>query len=398
LILNGSPQVIRSKVHFILQHLNPLNNSWEEKHFNDTPTVKMDKKTHLYTIAIRDDNSFELFIDKKSSKKGNLLTHMRPTLTPPKTIDDPTDSKPLDWVDEAKIDDPVAVKPDDWDEEAPKTIPDPKAKKPADWLDDAPAKISDPNASKPADWDDEEDGEWEAPQINNPACEKAGCGVWTPPTIKNPAYKGKWRAPKIDNPAYKGPWKARQIPNEHYFEDLTPALGMAPMAAVVVEVWTITAGIFFDNFVIAHSLDAAFAFADATFVKKSEAEGKKEKKEKKDKTKKDRAEKLKKGTAKDVAEVTFGEAIDFATEYVTENQWAVLATALAIVLALVLLQTRGKKSTKAAQPAPEPPASVPPATASEPAQAQAPTPTSDDKETDTTSSAAEVPVTDVTNE
>jgi calnexin len=53
----------------------------------------------------------------------------------------------------------------------------------------------------------------------NPKCESApGCGVWTAPTIKNPAYKGKWRAPKIDNPAYKGKWKATVIDNPHYFE------------------------------------------------------------------------------------------------------------------------------------------------------------------------------------
>lgn len=39
----------------------------------------------------------------------------------------------------------------------------------------------------------------------NPACEtETGCGVWSPPMIKNPNYKGKWRAPLIPNPAYKG--------------------------------------------------------------------------------------------------------------------------------------------------------------------------------------------------
>ena len=39
-------------------------------------------------------------------------------------IDDPNDSKPSDWVDEAQIVDPDATKPDDWDEDAPKKIPD----------------------------------------------------------------------------------------------------------------------------------------------------------------------------------------------------------------------------------------------------------------------------------
>ncbi len=45
-------------------------------------------------------------------------------------IDDPSDEKPADWVDEAQIKDPEAVKPDDWDESQPATIPDPNAEKP----------------------------------------------------------------------------------------------------------------------------------------------------------------------------------------------------------------------------------------------------------------------------
>jgi|EP01047_Picozoa_sp_COSAG01_P036379 hypothetical protein len=49
---------------------------------------------------------------------------MTPSVNPPKQIDDPTDSKPEDWVDEAKIDDPEASKPDDWDEDAPMEIVD----------------------------------------------------------------------------------------------------------------------------------------------------------------------------------------------------------------------------------------------------------------------------------
>lgn len=54
------------------------------------------------------------------------------------------------------------------------------------------------------DRDEEMDGEWEAPQVPNPACETApGCGVWKPPMINNPLYKGKWKAPLIDNPNYQ---------------------------------------------------------------------------------------------------------------------------------------------------------------------------------------------------
>lgn len=50
----------------------------------------------------------------ESKAKGSLLDTMEPPVNPPKEIDDPTDLKPDDWVDEAKIDDPEASKPDDW--------------------------------------------------------------------------------------------------------------------------------------------------------------------------------------------------------------------------------------------------------------------------------------------
>jgi len=173
------------KVHFILQHQNPISGKWEEKHYVEPPAPKTDKSTHLYTLVIRSDNSFEILIDQKSEKRGNLLEDMNPPINPPKFIDDPTDIKPEDWVDEAKIPDPDATKPDDWDEDAPEYIVDTNAEKPNDWLDDEPEMIPDPNALKPDDWDDEEDGEFEAPPIPNPKCEtSSGCGVWSAPKKK----------------------------------------------------------------------------------------------------------------------------------------------------------------------------------------------------------------------
>jgi len=98
-----------NKVHFILQHQNPM---WQEKHFNDTPPIRSDTETHLYTLVLRKDNSFEIFVDKKSAKKGDLLTHMIPSANPAAEIDDASDKKPEGWVDEAKIDDAASVKPE----------------------------------------------------------------------------------------------------------------------------------------------------------------------------------------------------------------------------------------------------------------------------------------------
>lgn len=112
------------KVHLIFQHKNPVSGEYEEKHMMEAPGIKSDKDTHLYTAVIRDDNTFEVFVDQKSVKSGSLLKNFLPSVIPEKEIDDPEDSKPDDWVDEKKIRDPNAVKPDDWDEDAPARIPD----------------------------------------------------------------------------------------------------------------------------------------------------------------------------------------------------------------------------------------------------------------------------------
>jgi len=123
---------------------------------------------------------------------------------------------------------------------------------------------------KPDDWDDEEDGEWEPPMIDNPAC-KVGCGKWTPPKINNPKYKGKWYAPKIDNPEYKGEWKAKQIPNPSFFEDKTPCM-LPKIDSVGIDIWTMSKGMIFDNFIIATDVAKVKEFAAASFKLRQEVE------------------------------------------------------------------------------------------------------------------------------
>lgn len=145
-----------SKVHFILQHQNPVTKEWTEHHFNELVKPKIDRGYHLYSLQIRKDNSFDIYIDTKPVAKGNLLTDLKPPINPTKEIDDPTDFKPSNWVEEALISDPTAVKPVDWDETQPKKLPNPKAKKPSSWDESLPTTIPDPEVSKPDDWDDEE--------------------------------------------------------------------------------------------------------------------------------------------------------------------------------------------------------------------------------------------------
>lgn len=101
--------------------------------------------THLYTLIVRPDNTYEVKIDNAKVESGSLEEDW--DFLKPKKIKDPEAKKPEDWDDREKIDDPDDSKPEDWDK---------------------PEHIPDPDAKKPDDWDDEMDGEWEPPMIDNP--------------------------------------------------------------------------------------------------------------------------------------------------------------------------------------------------------------------------------------
>ena len=321
-----------NKVHFILQHRNPISDTWQEKHFNETPPIRSDNNHHLYTLHVKKDNTFEVFIDMKSIRSGSLLTHMNPPVNPPREIDDPDDLKPVDWVDVAEISDPEARKPDDWDEDAPRMIVNENAKKPEGWEDDAPLEVADPEARKPEDWDDEEDGHWSAPMVSNPICATVGCGQWTAPMMQNPAHKGKWNPPKIPNPAYIGVWAPKKIPNPHYFVDNQPS-NMAPMLGMAIEVWTINGGIHFDNFLISHSIEDAFAYAEETFKVKAALEAEIDSKKKEEKMHAEREKKRQSKQWKDQVDVYLSDALEF----MRKNSTAAFGTAVALILALMLL-------------------------------------------------------------
>merc|ERR1712113_370511 len=134
--------------------------------------------SHLYTLVLKPDNTVRVEIDQEKIYEGSIKDDWE--VLKPKTIDDPDDKKPDDWVDDSMIDDPETKKPDDWVEEK---------------------RIVDSEAKKPDDWDDEEDGEWEAPMKDNPA------------------YKGDWYGKRISNPAYKGFWESKKIANPEYVDD-----------------------------------------------------------------------------------------------------------------------------------------------------------------------------------
>ena len=95
-----------------------MTNKMEEKHAKkpsgDFNHIFDDGKTHLISLLLKPDNSFEISLDKKVINSGSLLTDMDPPVNPEKEIDDPDDKKPDDWDEREKIPDPDATKPDDW--------------------------------------------------------------------------------------------------------------------------------------------------------------------------------------------------------------------------------------------------------------------------------------------
>ncbi len=192
-----------------------------------------DKFSHLYTLVVRPDNTFEVFVDQKSVRSGKLEDEF--DFLEEKEIEDPNESKPADWVDDRKIPDPADVKPEGYD--------------------DIPKEIADPEANKPDDWDDEDDGEWEAPMIDNPD------------------YKGEWKPKMIDNPDYKGPWVHPKIPNPAYkYDEKMHAVCADGCSHVGFELWQVTAGTIFDDIIVTDSLEEAQKFAEETFFKKKEGE------------------------------------------------------------------------------------------------------------------------------
>merc|ERR1712168_1323646 len=193
---------------------------------------KDDEMTHLYTLILNNDNTYEVKIDGKKEESGELEADW--DFLAPKKIKDPDAKKPDDWVDNAKIDDPEDEKPEDYDK--PELIPDPDAK-------------------KPDDWDDEEDGEWEPPMINNPEYK----GEWKPKQIDNPAYKGEWIHPEIDNPEYQAD------ENLYKFDDI---------ANIGFEIWQVKSGTIFDNIIVTDDIKEAEEFAKNTFFKTKEEEKK----------------------------------------------------------------------------------------------------------------------------
>jgi calreticulin len=218
---------------------------------------KDDVMTHLYTLIVNPDGTYDVKIDNKSEQSGKLEDDW--DFLPERKIKDPSASKPEDWDDRAKIDDPEDAKPEDWEH---------------------PEHIPDPDATKPEDWDDEMDGEWE------------------PPMIDNPDYKGEWKPRQIDNPEYKGKWVHPEIDNPEFKEEEAATLGKyASNCKLGFDLWQVKSGTIFDNILIGDDADEAAKIGDETWGVTKDAE--KTMKDAQDEEEKKKAEEEAKNAAPD---------------------------------------------------------------------------------------------------
>ena len=69
-----------------------------------------DEFTHLYTLILNSDNTYEVLIDNERADGGTLEEDW--DFLAPKMINDPEASKPSTWDDRKKIDDPEDKKPE----------------------------------------------------------------------------------------------------------------------------------------------------------------------------------------------------------------------------------------------------------------------------------------------
>ncbi|GJJ68344.1 hypothetical protein EMPS_00690 [Entomortierella parvispora] len=179
-----------------------------------------DSKTHIFRLTVHPDQKYSLHIDGET-KVDHVSLEEHWDVYQPRTIADPNETKPADWVDAKEIEDVTHVKPENYDS--------------------IPRYIADPEATQPEDWDTESDGDWEAPEIANPDFEE-----WTPKFIPNPAYKGEWKATEIPNPEFK--------------ED--PELAHYKIGGLGLDLWQVKSGSIFDDIIVTSDVDVADKYLD----------------------------------------------------------------------------------------------------------------------------------------
>nr|XP_020023349.1 calreticulin-3 isoform X2 [Castor canadensis] len=192
------------KVHVILHFKN-------QYHSNKKPIrCKVDGFTHLYTLILRPDLSYEVKIDGQSIESGSIE---------------------YDWnVTSLNTAEKLSAEAQGWDQA--------KDAKAQDWE----KHFLDASANKPSDWNGELDGDWQAPLLQKPPYQDG----LKPEGIS----KDVWLHQKVKGTSYLTQYDLSE------FEDI---------GAIGLELWQVRSGTIFDNFLITDDEEYAERFGKATW-------------------------------------------------------------------------------------------------------------------------------------
>lgn len=89
--------------------------NWKGRNLHRSPEIGMDfedrdARSHTYTLVLKPDNSYKVYVDLKEKSSGSLHDFWD---YPKITMDDPSDEKPSDWVEQRRMVDPDSKKPKD---------------------------------------------------------------------------------------------------------------------------------------------------------------------------------------------------------------------------------------------------------------------------------------------
>ncbi|XP_004715512.1 calreticulin-3 [Echinops telfairi] len=192
------------KLHVILYFKN-------QYHSNKKPIrCKVDAFTHLYTLVLRPDLTYEVKVDGQSIESGNIE---------------------YDW-------DLLSLKNADKASEAAKGWDQATDGQTQDWE----KHFLDAGTSKPSDWNSELDGDWPGPMLQKPPYQDG----LQPKGIN----KDMWLHQELTSTSYLSAYDLSEFEN---------------IGAIGLELWQVRSGTIFDNFLITDDEEYAERFGKATW-------------------------------------------------------------------------------------------------------------------------------------
>ncbi|KAF5913742.1 hypothetical protein HPG69_017518 [Diceros bicornis minor] len=197
--------------------------------------MQVDGFTHLYTLILRPDLTYEVKIDSQSIEAGSIEYDWN--LTSLKKMEK-SSAESKDWA-QAKDD-----TSQDWEKH-----------------------FLDASASKPSDWNSELDGDWQAPMLQKHPYQVRVSSSWDalglpppPPWRPGPPYADGLKPEGID----KDVWLHQKMKNTNYLTEYDLS-EFENIGAIGLELWQVRSGTIFDNFLITDDEEYAENFGKATW-------------------------------------------------------------------------------------------------------------------------------------